>query len=177
MKKSYVRTGKGPKSHPVKAVAQLPPGCHIRRVWFNCWCQFFRCLAKMLLLYCSLQQLCSDWAYLCFYVQKEWEATSRSVALRCLQVLFAVSWCGPYLCDKGHASHFKAIAVRVGMELNVIFLYSERRATGAHTCWYSSLKETCTHVGTQVKFPKKKNSLSGLHSRLGGECLCLTVKR
>lgn len=86
-------------------------GSRIRSAWFNCWCQFFRCLAVILFLSLSLEPWCWDWVffyYHCYYVEKEgWLFCAQCHAVGVLFLLFHDV--ALLLCDEGHGSPFEAV--------------------------------------------------------------------
>lgn len=56
-------SAKSLSKHPGKAFCTIPMGSCIRSTWFNCLCQFSRCLDAILFLSLSLEPWCRDWDF------------------------------------------------------------------------------------------------------------------
>lgn len=114
-----------------KDCCTTPPGSRIRSAWFNCWCQFFRCLDVILFLSLSLEPWCWD----CFFIIIViiWRGRDGCVVLFLLFHDVAL-----LLCDEGTRQSFRGRGRGTGgasqwgtrTRLNVSCLYSGSRATG-----------------------------------------------
>lgn len=121
-----------------KSCCTISLGSHFRNAWFNCWCQFFRCLTAIFVI-SQPEALVLGLFIIIVIVFGEKEGglfcTHGYEAVGALFLLFhdvAI-----LLCDKRHGGLFRRSQGDrwpqwgTGTRLNVSFSYSDSRATGA----------------------------------------------